>query len=90
MLDYVHNINFCSISHVTLYQASISGLCDGTCQSVGLSVHKLYCGKMAEWIRMPFGMVSGVGRGMGVLDGGGYHRRGRGSLGAEFGSSHCN
>ena len=23
---------------------------------------------MAEWMRMPFGMVSGVGRGMGVLD----------------------
>ena len=26
---------------------------------------------MADWIRMPFGEVSGVGRGMGVLDGGG-------------------
>ena len=37
--------------------------------SVGLSVHKVYCGKTAEWIRIPFGMVSGVGRGMGVLDG---------------------
>jgi len=35
--------------------------------SVGLSVCKAYCGKTAEWIRMPFGMVSGVGRGMGVL-----------------------
>ena len=29
--------------------------------SVGLSVRKVYCGKMVEWIRMPFGMVSGVG-----------------------------
>jgi len=29
---------------------------------------------------MPFGMVSGVGRGMGVLDGGGDPRRGRGSI----------
>jgi len=28
---------------------------------------------------MLFGMVSGVGGGMGVLDGGGYHRRGRNS-----------
>jgi len=37
--------------------------------SIGLSVQKMYCGKTAEWIRMPFGMVSGVGRGMGVLDG---------------------
>ena len=41
--------------------------------SVGLcvcvSVRKVYCGKTADWIRMPFGMVNGVGRGMGVLDG---------------------
>ena len=38
-------------------------------QSVILSVCKVYCGKMAEWICMPYGMVSGVSRGMGVLDG---------------------
>jgi len=36
--------------------------------SVCLSVWKVYCGKTADWIRMPFGMVSGVGRGLGVLD----------------------
>jgi len=30
---------------------------------------KVYCGKTVEWIRMPFGMVSGVSRMMGVLDG---------------------
>jgi len=30
---------------------------------------------------MPFGVVSGVGLGMGVLDFGGDRRRGRGSLG---------
>ena len=41
---------------------------------VCVSVRKVYCGKTAEWIRMPFGMVSGVGRGMGVLDVGGYRR----------------
>jgi len=29
----------------------------------------VYCGKTAEWIWMPFGTVSGVGRGIGVLDG---------------------
>jgi len=29
------------------------------CLSVGLPVRKVYCGKMAEWIRMPFGVVSG-------------------------------
>jgi len=43
--------------------------------SVDLSVcvQKVYCGKMADSIWMPFGMVSGVVRGMSVLDGGGDH-----------------
>jgi len=41
--------------------------------SVGLFVRlsvcpKVHYGKTADWIRMPFGVVSGVGRGMGVLD----------------------
>ena len=35
-----------------------------------LSAHR-YCDKMADWIRMPFGVVSGVRLGMGVLDFGG-------------------
>ena len=39
---------------------------------------------------MPFGMMSGIGRGMGILDGGGDRRRGKGSFGGEFGASHCN
>jgi len=34
---------------------------------------------------MPFGMVRGVGQGMGVLDGGGDRRRGRGSFGVNVG-----
>jgi len=55
------------------------------CQSA-----KVSCGKTADWIRMPFGMVSGVGRGTGVLDVGGDRRRGRGSFEGEFGASHCN
>jgi len=38
------------------------------------------CGKTADWIRMPFGVVSGVGLGMGVLDFGGDHQRGMGGL----------
>jgi len=29
----------------------------------------MYCGKTAEWIRMPFEVAIGVGRRMGVLDG---------------------
>ena len=36
---------------------------------------------------MPFGVVSGVGLGMGVLDFGGDRRRGRSSLGGEFAAS---
>ena len=39
------------------------------CYSVCLCVQKVYCGKAADWIRMPFGMVTVVGRRMGVLDG---------------------
>jgi len=39
---------------------------------------------------MLFGLVSGVGRMMGVLDRGGDCLRGMGSFGGEFGASHCN
>jgi len=53
---------------------------------VSLSVRKVYCGKTTEWIGMPFGMVSGVGWGMGVLDEAGYHRRRRCSFEAEMGT----
>ena len=56
------------------------GLCFG--RSGCVSVQKVYCGKTAEWIRMPFGVARGIGRGTGVLDGGGDRRRG------EFGASH--
>ena len=38
---------------------------------------------------MPFGVVRWVGRGMGVLDGGGDRRR-EGAVWGEFGASHCN
>jgi len=43
--------------------------------SVCLSVQKVYCGNTADWIHMPFGMVSGVGQGIGVLDGGNDRQR---------------
>jgi len=33
------------------------------------SVWWVNCGKTSDWIWMPFGVVSGVGQGMGVLDG---------------------
>jgi len=47
------------------------------CLSVGRSAKCI----AAEQIWMPFGVVSGVGQGMGVFDGVGYRQRGRGSLG---------
>ena len=46
--------------------------------SVPLSVH-VSSGKTADWIWMPFVVVSGVWLGMGVLDFGGDRQRGRGS-----------
>jgi len=39
---------------------------------------------------MQFLMVSGVGRGMGVLDGAGDRRREKGSIEVKCGASHCN
>jgi len=54
--------------------------------SVCVCVRKVYCGKTADWIRMPFEVVSGVGHGMGVLDGGGNRRRERAVLGVNSGS----
>jgi len=62
----------------TFYSVSALGIELTPVSSVGLSVWKVYCGKTADWIRMPFGIGSGVSRGMGVLDGGprGARRRG--------------
>jgi len=56
-------------------------LCDRTfacpiCRSADVS-----SGDTGDWIRMPFGVMSGVGLGMGVLDFGGDRRRRRGRLG---------
>jgi len=43
--------------------------CRSVCLCVCRSVLKVYCGKTAEWVWMPFGVVSGVGpREMSVLD----------------------
>jgi len=44
--------------------------------SVGLSDWRVYCGKTDDWIWMPFGVVSEVGRGIGVLDESGDRRTG--------------
>jgi len=47
----------------------------------------MYCRKTAVWIRMPFGVVSGVGRGRGILDGSGDRRREGAVLGVNVGHS---
>ena len=67
------NIASLSASGVDLSLSPSVGLC--VCQLVCLLVRKVYCGKTADWIRMPFGMVSGVCRGMDVLDGDGDRQR---------------
>ena len=54
------------------------------------SVSRKCCGKMADWIQMPYGVVSGVRLDMGVSDFGGDQQRGMGSFRSEFGVSHCN
>ena len=54
------------------------------CVSVCVSVRKVYCGKTAERIRIPFAVVSGGGRGMGALDGV-VIVEGKGSFGVNLG-----
>ena len=54
----------CHLSHLSVCVSVGRFVCLSVCLS------GVYCGKMAEWIRMPFGMVSGVDWGMGALDGG--------------------
>ena len=49
------------------------GLC--VVRSVGRSVRNHYPGKTVEWIQMPFGMVGGMGPGIGVLNFDGNRRR---------------
>ena len=71
-------------THVTDLSPSPSvRLCLHVC--VCRSVRKMYCGKMAEWIQMSFGMMSGVSQGMSVLDGGGYRQREWGSFRVNLG-----
>ena len=69
-----------SIEHRRYWNIPVAySICWSLC--VCLCVQKVYCGKTAEWVQMPFGVMSVVGRGVGVLDGGGDRRRGRGSFG---------
>ena len=60
-----------SLRSLSINIASVSahGIKLSSIPSVGRSVQKTYCGTTADWIWMPFRMVSGVGWGLGVLDG---------------------
>jgi len=60
----------CRLDHLSVY--------------VCLSVRKVYCDKTVDWIQMPFGMVSGVGRGIGASDGA-VIAEGKGQFGVNFG-----
>jgi len=82
LLRNVFNIISASLSIKAEQSANAIDLPSVTC----LSAHR-YCGKSADWIRMQFGVVSGVRLGMGVLDFGGDRRRGTGSLGVNLRSS---
>jgi len=70
-------LQVCRLSHLSI---SLSCLC----------VRKVYCGKTTNWIRMPFGVVSRVSQGRGVLDGSGDCRRRRVSFGGKCGTSYWN
>jgi len=50
----------------------------------------MYCGKTADWIQVPFGVMIGVGRGIGVLDRGGDRGMATNSFEGKCGASHCN
>ena len=58
--------------------------------SVGLSVCPVHCGKTADQIRMPFGIMSRTGPAMRQVVGFGDRSMGRGTFGGEFGTRHCN
>jgi len=67
----------CRLSHLSV------GL--SVCLSVGLEA-ELW--KNGYWIWIPLGVVSGVGRGMGGLDGNGDRRKEKGNFGGKYGASH--
>ena len=75
------SINIASVSANGVDLSSIQSVGWSVCRSVCQFVRKVYCGKTADWYRMPFVMVSGVGRGMGALDSSPRAPRGSGDFG---------
>ena len=68
------------------------GLCVGRSigRSVGVSVCPLHCGKTADQIRMPFGMIGRTGSGMRQVLRFGDRSTGRGTFRGEFLARYCN
>ena len=58
--------------------------------SVRRSVCPVHCGKTANRIRMPFGIIGRTGPGMTQAVGFWDRSTGRGTFGGEFGVRHCN
>ena len=50
----------------------------------------MHCGKAADRIQMPFGIIGRAGQGMRQVVGFGDLSIGRGIFGGEFGARHCN
>ena len=59
-------------------------------RSVGWSDCPVHCGKTADRIRMPFGVIGRTGLGMRHTVGFGDRSTERGTFGGEFGARHCN
>ena len=57
---------------------------------VGRSVCPVHCGKTADRIQMPFGIIGRTGPGMRPVVECGDRCTGRGTFGGEFGTCHCN
>ena len=57
--------------------------------SVGWSVCPVHCGKTANQIRMPFGIIGRTGPGMRQVVEFGDRSTGRRTFGGEFGARHC-
>jgi len=55
--SFLYNQYSVSANGVDMSSIPSVGLC------VGLCVQKVCCGKTADWIHMPFGIVNGVDRG---------------------------
>ena len=81
--------NHAYVNILSIISASLSiSIASGAPMVQNIRLAHLSVRKSELWqngCRTPFGVVSGVGRGMGVLDFGGDHRRGRDSFGVNVG-----